>query len=190
MTINHVPGLRPDATQNLRSNTEPQKVATLPITAPTWRAVGTPTSNRWGPNELASSQYAPFHQKKSLFSFFWMPTPKKREHSRERTWTADAQSTNFAHFGVRECAKIRFLNRVRSMPRAAEQWRWADRSISNRRKPSDADRDVPSCFVTYPYPPKKIPRVSCREKQPTKRKMFVVVTKLFMEEAADFARSR
>ena len=35
MTINHVPGLRPDATQNLRSNTEPQKGATLPITAPT-----------------------------------------------------------------------------------------------------------------------------------------------------------
>jgi len=37
MTINHVPGLRPDATQNLRSNTEPQKGATLPITGPTMR---------------------------------------------------------------------------------------------------------------------------------------------------------
>ena len=26
----------------------------------------------------------------------------------------------------------------------AEQWPWADRSISNRRKPRDSDRDVPS----------------------------------------------
>ena len=34
----------------------------------------------------------------------------------------------------------------------AEQWPWADRSISNRRKPRDSDRDVPSCVVTYPYP--------------------------------------
>ena len=32
---------------------------------------------------------------------------KKREHSRERTWTAEAPSTNFAHFGVRDRAKIR-----------------------------------------------------------------------------------
>ena len=38
----------------------------------------------------------------------------------------------------------------------AEQWPWADRSISNRRKPRDSDRDVPSCVVTYPYPPKNI----------------------------------
>ena len=59
-------------------------------------------------DELTSSQYAPFTHKIALFSFFWMPTPKKQEHSRERTWTADAPSTNFAHFGVRERAKIRF----------------------------------------------------------------------------------
>ena len=39
----------------------------------------------------------------------------------------------------------------------AEQWPWADRSISNRRKPRDSDRDVPSCVVTYPHPPKNIP---------------------------------
>ena len=38
----------------------------------------------------------------------------------------------------------------------AEQWPWADRSISNRRKPRDSDRDVPSCVVTYPYPAKNI----------------------------------
>ena len=70
-----------------------------------------------------------------------------------------------------------------------EQWLWADRTTSNRRKPSDSDRDVPSCFddddellvrasavlksqgpenwsrgrpdvpscvMTYPYPPKNI----------------------------------
>ena len=53
-------------------------------------------------NELASSQYAPFSHKIALFSFFGGPTPKKREHSRERTWTAEAPSPNFAHFGVRE----------------------------------------------------------------------------------------
>ena len=38
----------------------------------------------------------------------------------------------------------------------AKQWPWADRSISNRRKPRDSDRDVPSCVVTYPYPAKNI----------------------------------
>ena len=38
----------------------------------------------------------------------------------------------------------------------AEQWPWADRSISNRRKPSDSNRDVPSCVVTYPCPAKNI----------------------------------
>ena len=38
----------------------------------------------------------------------------------------------------------------------AEQWPWADRSISNRRKPRNPDRDVPSCVVTYPYPAKNI----------------------------------
>ena len=69
--------------------------------------MGTPTFNGWGPNELTSSQYAPFSHKIALFSFFGGPTPKKREHSRERTWTAEAPSTNFAHFGVRERAKIR-----------------------------------------------------------------------------------
>ena len=58
-------------------------------------------------DELTSSQYAPFTHKIALFSFFWMPTPKKQEHGRERTWTADAPSTNFARFGVRERAKIR-----------------------------------------------------------------------------------
>ena len=58
-------------------------------------------------DELTSSQFGPFSHKIALFSFFWMPTPKKREHSSERTWTADVPSTNFAHFGVRERAKIR-----------------------------------------------------------------------------------
>ena len=38
----------------------------------------------------------------------------------------------------------------------AEQWPWADRSISNRRKPSGSNRDVPSCVVTYPCPAKNI----------------------------------
>ena len=37
-----------------------------------------------------------------------------------------------------------------------EQWLWAERTTSNRRKPSDSDRDVPSCVVTYPYPAKNI----------------------------------
>ena len=33
----------------------------------------------------------------------------------------------------------------------------AERITSNRRrKPSDSDRDVPSCVVTYPYPAKNI----------------------------------
>jgi len=41
------------------------------------------------------------------------------------------------------------------------QWPWAGRSISNRRKPSDSDRDVPSCVVAYSYPP-KTSRFSCR----------------------------
>ena len=74
-----------------------------------WRAVGTPTFNGWGLiNELTNSQYAPFSHKIALFfSFFGGPTPKKREHYRERTWTAEAPSTNFANFGVHERAKIR-----------------------------------------------------------------------------------
>ena len=38
----------------------------------------------------------------------------------------------------------------------AKQWPWADRSISNRRKPSDSGRDVPFCVVTCPYPAKNI----------------------------------
>ena len=69
--------------------------------------MGTPTFNGWGPNELASSQFAPFSYKISLFSFFGGPTPKKREHHAERTWTAEAPSPNFANFGVRERAKRR-----------------------------------------------------------------------------------
>ena len=32
------------------------------------------------------------------------------------------------------------------------QWLWAERKTSNRRKPSDSDRDVPSCVVTYQVP--------------------------------------
>ena len=32
-----------------------------------------------------------------------------------------------------------------------EQWLWAERTTSNRRKSSDSDRDVPSCVVTYLY---------------------------------------
>ena len=32
--------------------------------------MGKPTFNGWGPNELASSQYAPFSHKIALFSFF------------------------------------------------------------------------------------------------------------------------
>ena len=42
-----------------------------------------------------------------------------------------------------------------------EQWLWAGRKTSNRRKPNDSDRDVPSFVVTYPYPA-KISRFSCR----------------------------
>ena len=67
-----------------------------------WRAVGTPSFNGWGPNELASSQHATFLHKIALFSFFWGPTPKKHEHSRVRTWTTETTSPNFARFGVRE----------------------------------------------------------------------------------------
>ena len=37
-----------------------------------------------------------------------------------------------------------------------EQWLWAERKTSNRRKPRDSDRDVLSCVVTYPYPSKNI----------------------------------
>ena len=69
-------------------------------------------------NESASSQYAPFSHKTALFSFLGGATPKKREQSRERTWTAEAPSTNFAHLGVRERAKNTIVNRVRSISRA------------------------------------------------------------------------
>ena len=50
----------------------------------------------------------PFHTKPPC-SYFGGPTtpPKKREHSRERSWTAEAPSPNFAHFGVRDRAKMR-----------------------------------------------------------------------------------
>ena len=37
-----------------------------------------------------------------------------------------------------------------------EQRLWAERKTSNRSKPRDSDRDVPSCAVTYPYPTKNI----------------------------------
>ena len=54
----------------------------------------------------------------------------------------------------------------------AEQWPWADRSISNRRKPRDSDRDVPSCVVTYPYPATNIPNlVPWQLPTPHKREM-------------------
>ena len=58
-------------------------------------------------NELASSQYAPFsHKIALLFSFFGGgATPKKWEHSRERTWTADAPSTDFVR--ILGCANAR-----------------------------------------------------------------------------------
>ena len=37
---------------------------------------------------------------------------------------------------------------------------------SNRRKPDDSDRDVPSCVVTYPYPAKNITDlVPCHERR-------------------------
>ena len=41
-------------------------------------------------------------------------------------------------------------------------WLWAERTTSNRRKPSDCGRDVPSCVVTCPYPHihRKISRLS------------------------------
>ena len=58
------------------------------------------------------------HTKSPFSRFFWAPTPKKREHSRERTWTADGPSTNFARFGVRERVKNTIINRVRSIPGA------------------------------------------------------------------------
>ena len=59
-------------------------------------------------NEPTSSQYAPFSHKIALFSFFGgADAKKKREHHPERTWTAEAPSPNFAHFGVRERAKRR-----------------------------------------------------------------------------------
>ena len=35
-----------------------------------------------------------------------------------------------------------------------EQWLWAERTTSNRRKPNDSDRGAPSCVVTYLYPAK------------------------------------
>ena len=37
-----------------------------------------------------------------------------------------------------------------------EQWLWAERTTSNRRKPRGSDCDVPSFVVTYPYPSKNI----------------------------------
>ena len=37
-----------------------------------------------------------------------------------------------------------------------KKWLWAERNTSNRRKPGESDRDVPSCLVTCPYPAKNI----------------------------------
>ena len=55
-----------------------------------------------------------------FFLIFGGPTPKKRERSRERTWTAEAPSTNFAHFGgARLRRRNTLINRVScSIPRA------------------------------------------------------------------------
>ena len=63
----------------------------------------------------------------------------------------------------------------------AEQWPWADRSISNRRKPRDSDRDVPSCVVTYPYPAKNISNLvpwldTASEREPAIRRVFIPFT--------------
>ena len=53
----------------------------------------------------------------------------------------------------------------------AEQWPWAYRSTSNRRKPRDSDRDVPSFVVTYPCPAKNISNlVPCGPSARTKEK--------------------
>ena len=47
---------------------------------------------------------------RNFFGFIFRDEPSKAGNlcPGERTWTADAPSTNFAHFGVRERAKIRF----------------------------------------------------------------------------------
>ena len=70
-------------------------------------------------NELTSSQYALFH-KKSPFLVFFGGNTKNREHSRERTWTTEAPSTNFAYFGVRDRAKIRLLIKYALFPEHAK----------------------------------------------------------------------
>ena len=70
--------------------------------------------------------------------------------------------THLATFGTRALDLARALSQL---PKRAtrmgwylgmEQWLWAERITSNRRKPSDSDRDAQSCVATYPYPAKNI----------------------------------
>ena len=99
-------------------------------------------------NELTSSQYAPFSHKTVVFFSFvgGGPTPKKREHHRERTWTAEAPSPNFAHFWVRERAGFAIINRVRSIPRARGPG-INYKTNFNKKKPTGGVISDPTRFV-------------------------------------------
>ena len=66
-----------------------------------------------------------------------------------------------ATFGTRALDLARGLSqlpkRATRMVCGMEQWLWAERTISNRRKPRGSGRGVPSRVVAHPYPPKNIP---------------------------------